>query len=117
MIAKFDKVTLQKMRNELNAVLAKYAQSEGLEISIGNIKFSETDFEAKLNCKIAGAKTFVDTMLESAMRTYNLNQNGVGNRRLVSYNSRNYRYPFIYEQNGKRFKCSAEQAEAYFKKI
>lgn len=117
MIAKFDKVTLQKMRKELNDVLAKYAASEGLEISIGNIKFSDNDFEAKLNCKIAGAKTFVDTMLESVMKLNMLNEVGIGNRRLVSYNSRNYRYPFIYEQNGKRFKCSTEQAKAYFSKV
>ena len=117
MIAKFDKVTLQKMRKELNDVLAKYAASEGLEISIGNIKFSDNDFEAKLNCKIAGKKTLVDAMLESVMKSYSLSENGIGGRRLVSYNSRNYRYPFIYEQGGKRFKCSIEQAEAYFKKV
>ena len=117
MIAKFDKATLQNIRRELNAVLAKYGSSEGLELSLGNIKFSDNDFEAKLNCKIAGAKTRVDAMLESAMKAHKLNELGAGNRRLVSYNSRNYRYPFIYEQNGKRFKCSVEQAEAHFKKI
>ena len=114
MIAKFDKTTLQNIRKELNAVLAKYAQSEGLEISIGNIKFSDADFEAKLSCKIAGAKTFTDAILESVMKSNNLKEFGTNGRKLVSYNSRNYRYPFVYEQNGKRFKCSIESAKSYF---
>lgn len=115
MIAKFDKTTLQNIRRELNAVLAKYADANGMEISIGNIKFSDGEFEGKLNAKIKGAKTMRDSILESVMAQRGLTSNGKGGRILVGYNSRSYKYPFVYEQNGKRFKCTAESAATYFK--
>lgn len=116
MITKFDKATLQAIRRDLNAVLAKYAEANGMEMSVGNIKFSEGDFEAKVNAKIKGAKTMVDKVLESVMASRGLQAAGVGGRTLVAYNSRSYKYPFVYEQNGKRFKCSTESAMLYFKK-
>ncbi len=116
MISKFDKVTLQAIRRDLNAVLAKYAQANGMEMSVGNIKFSEGDFEAKVNAKIVGAKTMTDKILESVIASRGLQEVGLAGRKLVGYNSRSYKYPFVYEQNGKRFKCSTESAMMYFKK-
>ena len=113
MIAKFDRATLQNIRRELNAVLEKYASANGMEMSLGHIKFYDNDFEAKLNAKIVGAKTMKDTILESVMASHGMGTNG---RRLVGYNPRFYKYPFLYEQGGKRFKCSAESAAKYFKK-
>ena len=116
MIAKFDRATLQNIRRELNAVLEKYASANGMEMSLGNIKFSDGDFEAKLNAKIVGAKTMKDKVLESVMAARGLQEMGTGGRRLVGYNTRSYKYPFVYEQGGKRFKCSDESAAMYFKK-
>ena len=116
MITKFDKATLQAIRRDLNAVLAKYAEANGMEMSVGNIKFSDGDFEAKVNAKIKGAKTMTDKILESVMAARGLQEMGTGGRKLVGYNSRSYKYPFVYEKGGKRFKCSDESAVLYFKK-
>lgn len=116
MIAKFDRSTLQNIRRDLNAVLEKYASANGMEMSLGTIKFSDGEFETKLNAKIVGAKTMKDTLLESVMAARGLQEMGTAGRRLVGYNPRSYKYPFVYEQGGKRFKCSAESAEMYFKK-
>ena len=114
MIAKFDKVNLKNIRAELNAVLAKYAVTQGMSLELGNIKFSEGEFEAKLKASIKGAVTRTDTMLASQMQYLNLQQSGLSGRKLVSYNSRAHAYPFVYEQAGKKSKCSVEMAKMYF---
>lgn len=116
MITKFDKATLQAILRDMNTILAKYAETNGMEIEVGNIKFTEGDFEAKVSAKIKGAKTMSDKVLESVMNSSGMQPYGVGGRVLVKYNSRSYKYPFVYEQNGKRFKCSTESAMTYFKK-
>ena len=115
MIAKFDKTTLQNIRRELNEVLQKYAEANGMEMCVGNIKFSDGDFEAKVSAKIKGAKSTTDKILESVMKSRGLKEIGAGGRKLVGYNSRSYKYPFVYEQAGKRFKCTTEAAVSYFK--
>lgn len=115
MIAKFDKTTLQSIRRELNAVLAKYGNESGIELSLGNIKFTEAEFEGKLNAKIVGAKTRSDSLLESVVKSQGLCINGIGGKVLVEYKPRNYKYPYVYELNGKRYKCSAVNANIYFK--
>ena len=116
MITKFDKTNLNTIRAEINAVLSKYADSQGITLQLGNIKFTEGEFDAKLNAKIVGAKTRTDTILESVVASRGLQTVGLNGRKLVSYNTRSYKYPFVYEQNGKRFKCSTETAMMYFKK-
>ena len=114
MITKFDKANLQKIRADLNAVLAKYGIDQNLELTIGNIKFSDAEFKTQLSVKVVGAKTMANKILEEEVRFLGLKMEGLGGRKLVDYKARNYAYPFIYEQNGKRFKCSAESAKIYF---
>lgn len=116
MIAKFDRLNLQAIRSELNAILERYCNEKGLEISIAGITYSEHNFEAKINAKITGAKSISDNILETVMNTYNLQKTGIDGRHLIGYNKRSYKYPFVYEQNGKKFKCSVESASKYFKK-
>ena len=116
MIAKFDKTNLKNIRAELNAVLAKYAVTQGMTLELGNIKFSEGEFEAKMKAKINGAVTRTETLLMSQMKYLNLQESGMSGRKLVGYNSRAHAYPFVYEQAGKRFKCSVEMAKMYFAK-
>lgn len=112
----FDKATLMKVRAELNAVLAKYGSEAGLEFDIGSIKFTDQSFNATMSCKIKGGQTIQDKALVQMMQILNLQKNGLDGRVLKSYNSRQYRYPFIYEQYGKMYKCSQEQAQRYFVK-
>ena len=114
MIAVFDKQTLNALRVELNATLADFASKHGITLQLGNISFRESEFTAKLEAKIVGAKTFADMKLERMMVAYSLGRLGRDNRVLVGLNPKAHRYPFVYEQAGKRFRCSLESAKLYF---
>lgn len=114
----FDKANLAVIRSELNALLAEFGKKHGIEMGVGRIKFSDFDFEAQVTAKIEGQQTFKeiqsDKNLEFVMRMHKLKADGVGNRTLISYKAANHKYPFIYEHEGWRFKCSIEQAKMYF---
>lgn len=113
---KFDKNTLQALRNELNKVLSSYGLESNLNIEVGNMLFSDSEVEIKVKATIEGAKTFSDVVLESVMHARGLVKEKNG-RRLVRYDSKKHRYPFIYEninQPGKFFKCDSALAKFYF---
>jgi hypothetical protein len=115
---KFDKTTLTNLRNEMNALLAKYGTESNLEISVGNMRFSEAEVEIKVKAKVKGAKTRSNMMLEARVASLGLKmKNSVGDQ-LVDYNSRAYKMPFVYikASDGKRYKCGAPIARALFGK-
>lgn len=51
MITTFNRVNLQIIRNDLNLALAHVAQKHGLNLVLGNIRFSATEFRAALNAR------------------------------------------------------------------
>ena len=116
MIQKFDKSNLPTIRADLSKILNAYAAEHGITISIGNIKFSEGEFTAKVEAKIPGVKTLDDTILESVMNARNLQKNGPDGRVLKEYSTRSSKYPFIFTHQGKSYKCSEQQAKLYFSK-
>lgn len=112
----FDKKNLAALRSEMNAALQKYGVDANLEITVGNMKFSSTEVEIKVNAKVNGAKTFSDTILESRAASLGLklkNQNG---DILVDYNTRAHKMPFVYidARDGKRYKCDELMAKLRF---
>jgi hypothetical protein len=112
----FDKKNLAALRAEMNAVLQKYGVDANLEIQVGNMKFSSTEVEIKVNAKVKGAKTFSNTILESRAAALGLKlTNKVGDQ-LVDYNTRSYKYPFVYlnARDGKRYKCDEVTAKMRF---
>jgi len=114
MITEFNKVNLKNVREDISAILSKYAKETGIELSIGNIRFTSGTFSAKLDAKIKGAKTEVDNVLAYMMTVEKLKANGLDGRVLTKYNTRGKAYPYIYTQNGKSFKCSPDSAKRYF---
>jgi hypothetical protein len=115
MITEFNKVNLRAVREDLNAILTKYATENNLEIDIGNIRFNAGSFSAKVEAKVKGVKTKEDSMLEFMMATKGLAKTSKCGKTLVAYNARGKAYPFIYEEAGKRFKCTELTARMYFK--
>lgn len=109
----FDRKNLQALREEMEAVLAKYGMESNLEFSVGAMKFSASDVEIKVSAKVKGAKTFNDVVLESRVKALGLvmEKNGM---KLVRYDSKKYKMPFIYEKGGKLFKTSEEHAKFLF---
>jgi uncharacterized protein YejL (UPF0352 family) len=114
--AKFDKTTLKALRAEMQAVLEKYGANSNLEFSVGNMKFSEGDVEIKVNAKVKGAKTFSNVILNSRVSALGLKHVNSRGDRLVDYNTRSYKYPFVYVNatNGKRYKCDETAAKLRF---
>jgi hypothetical protein len=111
----FDKASLKVLREELNKVLKQYGP-EGVQFEIGNIKFSSNECDIAVKAKIEGAKTFSETILETRCAALGLRMVNAQGMKLVDYKSNNHKYPFIFERDGKRFKCSESQAKFYFAK-
>ena len=109
----FDRKNLNALRSEMEAVLAKYGMDSNIEFSVGGMKFSSTDVEVKVSAKIKGAKTFKDAILESRVKALGLvmEKNGA---KLVRYDSKKFKFPFIYEKGGKLYKTSEEHAKFLF---
>lgn len=110
---KFDRANLKSLRADMEAVLAKYGVNANLNFELGTMRFSEAEVEVKLKATVKGAVTRTDLNLQRMIAAYNLTQekNGV---RLVRYDTKKHKYPFIYEKNGKMFKCSTETAKILF---
>ena len=117
MIKQFDKTNLKTVSQDLNAILSKYAKDNGIEISIGNISFNAGSFTTKMEAKVIGAKTKEDSVLEFMIATNGLTKTSKCGKTLVGYNTRGKAYPYIYEDGGKRFKCTELTARMYFKGV
>jgi hypothetical protein len=113
-VSTITKFTCQELRDELNAVLAKFGQDCNLEFDVGNMKFTAESVDMKLTAKVKGRQVSAD--LESYASIFDLTLDQTSGRQLIEYNSRQYKFPFIYLQDGKRYKCNKETAMRYFKK-
>lgn len=110
---KFDRKNLQALRAEMEAVLAKYGVDSNLQFEVGQMKFSDSEVQIKVSAKVKGAKTFNDVVLESRVKALGLvmEKNGC---KLVRYDSKKYKMPFIYEKGGKLYKTSEDHAKFLF---
>lgn len=113
---KFDKSNLTALRAEMNAILSKYGVDANLDISVGNMKFSESEVEIKVTAKVKGAKTFSNVILESRIAALGLKLKNKFGDELVDYNTRAYKMPFVYRcgKTGKMFKCDDRSAKMRF---
>jgi hypothetical protein len=109
----FDRKNLNALRTEMEAVLAKYSIDSNLEFTVGSMKFSSSEVEVKVSAKIKGAKTLKDSLLEARVKSLGLvmEKNGA---KLIRYDSKKYKMPYIYEKGGKLFKTSEEHAKFLF---
>jgi hypothetical protein len=114
--AKFDKTNLKALRSEMEALLNKYGVNSNLEFLVGNMKFSEGDVEIKVNAKVKGAKTLSNVILETRAEALGLKLTNSRGDKLVDYNTRSYKYPFVYlaAKDGKRYKCDETMAKLRF---
>lgn len=112
-ITSFDRPTLNTLRAEMQAVLDKFGAN--LEFDVGNMRFTDNEVEIKVKAKIKGKKTMSDRQLELAAHSAGIKNlvNKTGDK-LVGYSPRAHRYPFIYERNGRKYKCSEFHARTLF---
>lgn len=109
----FTKANLKTLREELMKVLKEHGP-EGIEFTLGNIKFSDAECKIDLQAKIEGAKTITDVYLETRCAALGLKTVNAQGWKLVGYKPANWKMPFIFERDGKTFKCSEAQAKFYF---
>jgi len=118
----FNKTTATQFRTEFNELMAKYGQTANLDISIGNIRFTPTEINVKMNVKIRGTTSLAETKASDSLKfeamIMNLTLDETMGRKLLEYNSRRHKYPFTYLdlKTGKRFKTTATMARLYFGK-
>ena len=122
MITEFDKKNLGQLRSELQAVLDKYATSQGITLQLGNIRFTPESFSAKIEAKVQGGKSIKEQRIDAALQFQaqldKLTLEPTNGKQLVGYNSRAYKMPYIYKdlKTGKRFKTTRTSAKIYFGK-
>jgi hypothetical protein len=111
--AKFDRKNLTNLRAEMEAVLQKYGVDSNLEFEVGSMRFSDAEVTIKVTAKLKGARTMTDIILQSRVEALGLvmEKNGC---KLVRYDTKKHKYPFIYEKDGKLYQTSTEHAKFLF---
>lgn len=118
---------VNKLAKEIEDVLKKYGAENGLVFSrVGGGKFTATDFTFKANFKIEGEKSFdevkADRQFDFALISFGLTnevRRAMGmDVKLVGYNSRKWKRPFIVQDinSKKQYVLSEDQAIDIFKK-
>lgn len=113
-VTTFDKTTLKALRQEMQAVLDKFGAN--IKFEVGNMRFSEAEVDIKVKAVIKGATTRTDKQLELYAKMAGITKfKNARGEELIKYNSRSYKYPFVYKgTDGKMYKCSERQAQVLF---
>ena len=111
--AQFDRKNLNNLRAEMEVVFQKYGVDSNLEFSIGGMRFSDAEVTVKVSAKVKGARTLTDAILQSRVEALGLVMEKNGSK-LVRYDTKKHKFPFIYEKNGKLYKTSVEHAKLLF---
>jgi hypothetical protein len=114
-IKKFDQPTLRNLRVEMQALLEAYGVETNLEITVGNMSFSEVEVNIKVQAKVKGAETLTDRILQMEVDRLGLKMENNAGDKLVEYKTRAQKYSFVYESRGKLYKTDERGIVARFK--
>jgi glycerophosphoryl diester phosphodiesterase len=111
----FNKQSLTALRNELDAVLAKYEKKINVKLETGSIKFSGSEATIKIEAKVVGGVTknqqaliFTKFKFGDVIRDAKL-----GELKMIGFNTRAKKYPYeVKAINGKEYKLSETQVNA-----
>jgi hypothetical protein len=117
----FNKANLKLLRAMLDVALKDLDPQ--LEVTPGNITFSEGSCSLKLEFQVKGKMGTEETMAIQYARLLGLDPSlrpdvpRIGVSRLVKYSARSSEYPWVIENaEGKRYKFKEADANRYFKK-
>lgn len=116
----FNRSAAIRLRDEMQALLNKYGQEANVEFVFNGARFTPENVTLKIEAKIKGSATLREQKRNSALapivKQMNLTTEVVNGRQLVGYDSRKYKYPFIYRdvKTEKMYKCNLASAKLYF---
>lgn len=108
-IKEFNKANLKEFRTELDALLKKYEKKSGIELKSKKITYGSNTISIKVEGKIVGTQSKESQALELFTKFKEgdiVDIIGLGKVKLVGYKTRNRKYPFLGEFNGKTYKLS-----------
>ena len=102
----FNKVTCQNLRRDLGTILAKYGTTTGIEFNVGSMRFLPNETSIKITARIAGTPKKEEKALEHWIVRFGLKEVNFQGFKLVEYQERRYKFPFIYINSidGKKYK-------------
>ena len=117
-ITQFNKSNLNEMRISLKIALKQVEEKYGVNINVGNIRFSDDEFSAQMKVTIDG----VETAEQKAVATFSKMETGVkfayghkiytkdlGECKIVGFLTRSPKYPWIVETaSGKKYKLTSQ---------
>ena len=113
-ITKFDQPTLRNLRVEMQALLEAYGVETNLEITVGNMSFSDTEVNIKVQAKVKGAVSRADRILQMEADRLGLKMKNDAGDKLVEYKTRAQKYSFVYESRGNLYKTDERGIVARF---
>jgi len=122
-MSKFNTFTasnVKTLRSELQAVLDKYSVVSNVKLTVDGIRYGSDTCNIKVSAKVlsgtvSASGVQVSKELDIMARITGLTLEARNGRRLTDYKSRNTKYPFIYTQAGRSYKCSEMTAKSFFK--
>jgi hypothetical protein len=113
------KAQANEIHREVHAALKAIAEKHGMAVIQARANFTDTDMKFTTMMKLEGEKSRKEIQGEKSLgfylAMYKLNETNARGDRLIAYNSRQYKYPFIYvTKEGKRFKCDLDSATLRF---
>jgi hypothetical protein len=99
---------------EVIAELQAFAKARGITIESAGGKYDDVSLTMKIKIvtDVEKAVEAKKSNVDSICALYNLVPSRAGIK-LVDYNSRAYKMPFIYEKGGKRYKCDENVIRRY----
>ena len=104
--------------NVKSDVLTKLAQlgvEYGLRFDIESTSYNSQLINFKLTANVEGVKTQKDVLFDMMVKQEQLTTEERNGRKLIEYNARSPKYPWIFRMNGKNYKCDIQSARVYFK--
>jgi len=112
-----DRNRCRELRNKLETILKNHPDLDGLEVDIGNMSFDSAEVSVKINFKVSGAETQDDKTLKAMAKIHrlDLNSSGPEGEKLIGYNTRARKTPWIFiTPNGRKYKTTTATAAFMF---
>lgn len=106
-----------ELRDDLQVMAKVLAEKHGIVVTVGKVGYSSTQASITVNCS-PKTESGVSAELQLWCDMFDLDplKSGPGGQRLVGYNPKATRMPWLYAWNGKTYKTTTVHAKTMFGK-